>query len=87
MWGPNEYVLLDEARLRNWDVRDKLSEIEIPTLVLTSTFDEISPGIATTIAELIPNAEPVEFEQSSHMPFWEEPEKHYQAVESFLHTP
>lgn len=87
MWGPNEYVLLDEARLRDWDVRDRLEEIDVPTLVLTGGYDEISPDIARDIADRIPGADLVEFENSSHMPFWEQPDDHFEAVEAFLTAP
>lgn len=84
MWGPNEYVLLETARLRGWDVRERLPEIDVPTLVLTGSYDEISPEIAADIADRLPDAELVEFEESSHMPFWEQPDAHYEAVERFL---
>lgn len=84
MWGPNEYVLLDGARLRGWDVRDRLGEVDVPTLVLTGGHDEIAPAIAADIADRIPGADLVEFAESSHMPFWEQPDAHYEAVESFL---
>lgn len=86
MWGPNEYVLLDEARLRDWDVRDRLNDIRVPTLVLTGRYDEISPEIARQIEAEIPNAKLVEFEDSSHMPFWEQPDDHYDEVESYLQS-
>ncbi|GAD52913.1 proline iminopeptidase [Halarchaeum acidiphilum MH1-52-1] len=84
MWGPNEYVLLDEARLADWDVRQEIGGIEAPTLILTGTHDEISPIVAQVLAERIPDSKLVEFSESSHMPFWEEPDAHYNAVESFL---
>lgn len=84
MWGPNEYVLLEGARLRGWDVRDRLSEIDVPTLVLTGSYDEISPAIARDIADRIPDADLVEFEESSHMPFWKQPDDHHEAVDAFL---
>lgn len=84
MWGPNEYVLLETARLRGWSVRDRLDRIEVPTLVLTGRHDEIAPEVARDIAEGIPNSRVHEFAESSHMPFWEQPERHYEVVESFL---
>jgi proline iminopeptidase len=84
MWGPNEYVLLDTARLRDWDVRDQLPEIDIPTLVLSGEYDEIEPSIARDIADGIPDATLHVFEESSHMPYWEEPDAHCEIVESFL---
>lgn len=84
MWGPNEYVLLDTARLRDWDVRDQLSAIDTPTLVLSGEYDEIEPSIARDIADRISDATLHVFEESSHMPYWEEPDAHYEVVESFL---
>lgn len=84
MWGPNEYVLLETARLRDWDVRDQLDEIAVPTLVLSGEYDEIEPDIARDIANRLPNSSLHVFDDSSHMPFWEVPDNHYQVVESFL---
>lgn len=84
MWGPNEYVLLDTARLRDWDVRDRLEDVETPTLVLSGEHDEIDPSIARDIADRLPDADCHVFEGCSHMPFWESPDAHYDAVESFL---
>ncbi|WP_247731386.1 proline iminopeptidase-family hydrolase [Halovivax limisalsi] len=84
MWGPNEYVLLETARLRDWDVRDRLSEVDVSTLVLSGEYDEISPAIARGIADRIPDARLHVFDDSSHMPFWEQPDAHYEVVESFL---
>lgn len=84
MWGPNEYVLMDTARLRGWDVRDELGSIDVPTLVLTGSYDEIDPEIAADIADRIPDATLHEFEDSSHMPLWEQPDDHEQRIERFL---
>ena len=84
MWGPNEYVLQKEARLRRWDVRDRLSEIDQSTLVLTGEYDEIRPAIAADIADRIPNSTLHEFDDASHMPFWECPEEHYDVITEFL---
>lgn len=84
MWGPNEYVLLETARLRKWDVRDRLDEIGTDTLILTGAHDEISPEIARDMADRIPGAELHEFAESSHMPFWEEPDEHADLLNTFL---
>ena len=84
MWGPNEYILMDTARLRGWDVRNRIGDIDTPTLVLSGEYDEIEPSIARGIADRIPDSQIHVFEESSHMPFWEEPDAHYDVVESFL---
>ena len=84
MWGPNEFALADTARLRDWSVKDRLHEIETPTLVIDGEHDEIGPSIARDIADRIPNARLKIIEDASHVTIWEAPEAHYEAVESFL---
>lgn len=84
MWGPSEFVLAETARLRDWDVTDRLEEIECPTLVVTGEFDEIAPELGAEMAEEIPNARLVEFEGASHLPLWEERETHAEVVGDFL---
>jgi proline iminopeptidase len=84
MWGPNEYVLQDTARLRGWDVRDELDGLGVETLVLTAEYDEIEPAIAADIADRLPNATRHRFEDCSHMPFWERPDAHYEVLSAFL---
>jgi len=75
---------MDTARLRGWDVRNRIGDIDTPTLVLSGEYDEIEPSIARGIADRIPDSQIHVFEESSHMPFWEEPDAHYDVVESFL---
>ncbi|NIC01005.1 hypothetical protein [Halobacterium sp. R2-5] len=67
-----------------WDVRDQICDIDAPTLVLSTEYDEIKPSIARDITGRIPNSEIHVFEESSHMPFWEEPDANCEVVESFL---
>lgn len=86
MWGPNEYRLMDTARLGDWSVKARLDEIDTPTLVLTGNYDEISPWIAEGIAEKIPNSKIHVFDKGSHMPFWEQPEEHYKVLQNFLES-
>jgi proline-specific peptidase len=77
IWGESEWNA--NGQLKDWDVRERLSEIDVPTLVTSGRFDECTPKLAEEAANLIPGAEQVLFEESSHMAFVEEPE-HYRAV-------
>jgi len=70
MWGPSEFVLAETARLRDWSVMDRLSEIECPTLVINGEYDEIAPELGDAMAERIPDARFVEIEDASHLPLW-----------------
>lgn len=84
MWGPSEFVLAETARLRDWSVRDRLGEIDCPTLVINGEYDEIAPELGAEMAAEIPDARFVEFEDASHLPLWESREEHARVVGEFL---
>lgn len=86
MWGPSEFVLAETARLRDWSVTDRLSEIECPTLVINGQYDEISPRLGEEMAEKIPDARFVEIEDASHLPLWEDRSTHTSVVTEFLNS-
>ncbi len=82
MNGPSEFHVV--GTLKEWDVIDRLGEITVPTLVTSGRFDEATPEIAGTVHRGIPGSEWVLFEQSSHMPHAEEPERYMAVVADFL---
>lgn len=84
MWGPTEFALAETARLRDWSVKERLSTIETPTLVIVGEYDEIGPEISRGIADRIPEARLEVIEEASHYSFWDNPEQYTEAVEPFL---
>jgi L-proline amide hydrolase len=82
MWGPNEWTLT--GALDGWDVRDRLAELDVPTLVLRGRYDLSTPAIAATLVRGIRGAREVVFEQSSHTPVLEETERYLDVVGAFL---
>lgn len=84
MWGPSEYALAETARLRDWSVRERLGEIEAPTLVITGEHDEIGPELSRDIADRVPDARLEVLEDASRAAFWEQPEEYVEVVEAFL---
>jgi proline-specific peptidase len=82
MWGPNEFTVT--GTLREWDVIDRLGELDVPTLVTSGRHDECTPALVQPLADGIPGAEWVLFEESAHMPYLEEPERYLEVVGSFL---
>lgn len=69
-WGPNEYN--PTGTLANWDYRDQLDKINVPTLITSGTDDLCTPLIAKTMYDLIPNSSWELFPKSRHMPFVDE---------------
>jgi proline-specific peptidase len=82
MNGPSEFHVI--GTLKNWDIRHRLGEIAIPTLVTSGLFDECTPMQAELIKNAIPGAEWALFNESSHMPHAEEPEAYMKALDDFL---
>jgi proline iminopeptidase len=67
------------------DLMAKLRGFRFPTLVLTGRYDmNVAPLTAWRIAHAIPGAKLVFFEESGHLPSYEEPEKYRTVLEAFL---
>ncbi|MDE3043967.1 MAG: proline iminopeptidase-family hydrolase [Acidobacteriota bacterium] len=82
MNGPNEFFCV--GTLRNWSVVDRVKDIVAPTLLISGRYDEATPATVQPFFDHIPNVRWEIFEESSHMPFVEEPEKYLRVVEDFL---
>jgi proline-specific peptidase len=82
MVGPNEWT--PTGRLRDWDVRARLGEIDVPTLVLRGRHDMSTQEVSATLARGIADAREVVFEDSSHTPVLEESERYLAVVGDFL---
>nr|SAI82909.1 HrnP; Putative L-amino acid amidase/ proline iminopeptidase; alpha/beta hydrolase fold; Pfam00561 [Streptomyces sp. CMB-0406] len=84
MNGPNEFHVI--GSLRDWSVIEHLPSIDVPTLVLSGRYDEATPVTVRPFDELIPDARWEIFEDSSHAPHFEEPERFYEVLGAFLDT-
>ena len=82
MQGRSEFVMT--GKLKDWDITDRLGEIEVPTLITSGRYDEATPLIAGTVHRGIPGSEWVIFEQSSHMAHAEEAERYMAVLDGFL---
>ena len=82
MVGPNEWTMT--GVLQGWDVRPRLRELDVPTLVVRGRYDMCNDAIARTLVDGIRGAEYVVFEQSSHTPVLEETERYLEVVSRFL---
>jgi L-proline amide hydrolase len=82
MWGPTEYTVT--GTLKDWDVIERLGEIQVPTLITSGRHDECTPALVEPLRNGIPGAEWVLFEDSAHMAYLEEPERYVEVVRGFL---
>jgi proline iminopeptidase len=74
-----------EGELEGYNVIPRLSEIRAPTLILAGEDDFVCPpSKARLLHEGIPNSEMVIFENSGHLPYFEEPEAFFKTVRDWI---
>ena len=82
LWGPSEFQVT--GTLRDWQIVDRLGEIQVPTLVIGGRYDEATPAVTGTVQAGIPGSQRIIFENSSHMPHLEETRLFLETLTGFL---
>lgn len=82
MNGPTEFHVI--GSLREWTVESRLPLVSVPTLVINGRHDEATDETIEPFLTGIPDVTHHRFEQSSHMPHWEEREAYMSVVAAFL---
>lgn len=69
------------------DLTPRLAGFKFPTLVIDGRYDmNVAPLTAWRLAHAIPGAKVVFFEQSGHLPAYEEPDRYIEVLEDFLNA-
>ena len=84
MVGDAEFSLSPTSPMQGWDVRPRLHEIDLPTLLLSGIHDEATPAIMRTLHEGIRGSEWHVLESSSHCCHLEETSTTLVLVADFL---
>jgi L-proline amide hydrolase len=82
MNGPSEFHVI--GSIRDWQSKDRLDEIDVPTLIVSGRHDEATPALQEPLQAGIAGSEWVVFEDSSHLPHVEERERYMQVVGDWL---
>lgn len=85
MSGPDEFDVV--GTLRNWDVRARLHEIKIPTLLIAARYDEMPPEQILQMAKAMPRAQAVLCTEGSHMAMYDDQTAYFDALVKFLAQP
>ena len=82
-FGPDTQAVWDS--LEGFDLRPKLSEIQVPTLVIAGDSDlSVTPERARETADALPHSKLLVIKNSGHYPFIEQPEAFLSGVLQFL---
>ena len=82
MVGPNEWTMT--GALRGWDVRARLGELDLPTLVVRGRYDLCTERIARVLVDGVRGAQYAVMAESSHTPVLEETDRYLGRVGDFL---
>ena len=82
MWGPEEFYAT--GTLIDFDVTDRLHEIDVPVLFMTGQFDEARPETVAGFQKLIPGSQFTVIEDAGHATLSKHPEKYRMILENFL---
>jgi len=84
MWGSNgEYII--DGNLTSAEYADRISAIEVPTLITVGDNDECDPSLSKEMNQKIAGSKLVILPKSGHMTFVDQPTLFISAVDDFLH--
>lgn len=72
------------GNLADWDVTDRLVDLDLPVLVTSGRFDEMTPDVVRSMVDAIPGARWQLFEGSAHLPMVTEKDAFIRATRDFL---
>ena len=82
MWGPSEFHAT--GNLLDFDVTDRLHEIDVPVLFITGEFDEARPETVAGFQRRVEGARFEIIEDAAHATLSRKPEQYRQTLEAFL---
>jgi len=82
MWGPTEFRAT--GNLVDFDLTDRLHEIDVPVLFIAGEFDEARPQRLAEYQRRIPGAQLIVIKDAAHGSLSRKPDEYRQALEKFL---
>jgi proline iminopeptidase len=82
MQGPSEFGI--SGRLANWDIKDRLKEIRIPTLMIGAKYDTMDPKAMEEQSKLVQKGTYLYCPNGSHLAMWDDQKVFMDGVVSFI---
>jgi len=84
MQGYSEFGITGDATLKEWDVKDRLKELRIPTLVIGAKNDTMDPGHMEWMSREVQNGRYLFCPNGSHLSQYDDQENYFGGVISFI---
>ena len=82
MQGPSEFGI--SGRLAHWDIRDRLKEIRVPTLMIGAKYDTMDPKAMEEQSHLVQKGRYLYCPNGSHLSMWDDQRVFMQGVIGFI---
>ena len=83
MQGPSEFGV--SGRLTNWDVKNRLHEITVPTLMIGAKYDTMDPKAMEEQSKLVKKGQFLYCPNGSHLSMWDDQQVFMGGVIKFIH--
>lgn len=84
MQGPSEFGIKGDARLKNWDVRDRLKEIKVPTLTIGAQYDTMDPKHMEWMSKEVQNGTYLHCPNGSHLSQYDDQKVFFAGLIDFI---
>lgn len=82
MQGPSEFGI--SGRLANWDIKQRLKEIKVPTLMIGAKYDTMDPKAMEEQSKLVQHGRYLYCANGSHLSMWDDQQVFMQGVIQFI---
>jgi proline iminopeptidase len=85
MQGPSEFGIKGDATLKDWDIKDRMKEIKVPTLSIGATHDTMDPEHMKWISEEVQNGRFLLCPNGSHLSQFDDQKNFFPGLIKFIH--
>jgi len=82
MQGPSEFGI--SGLLANWDIKSRLKEISVPTLMIGAKYDTMDPKAMEEQSKMVQHGEYLYCPNGSHLAMWDDQKTYMNGVISFI---
>jgi proline iminopeptidase len=82
MQGPSEFGI--SGLLANWDIKNRLKEIYVPTLMVGAKYDTMDPKAMEEQSKMVQNGSYLYCPNGSHLAMWDDQKTYMNGVISFI---
>lgn len=85
MQGYSEFGITGDATLKDWDIKERLKELKIPTLVIGAQYDTMDPAHMEWMSEEVQQGRYLYCPEGSHLSQYDDQKTYFNGLIKFIH--